>query len=86
VYKLVFCEALYFALASGIMGIVAGVTTAYVIHLVNGPLMGREIPFVFQPELAGFNALLCLVVALFATLIPGRRVVRLDLLNALSYD
>jgi putative ABC transport system permease protein len=86
VYKLVFCEALYFALAAGILGVIAGFTTAYVIHLVNGPLMGREIPFVFQPALAALNAALCFVVAIASTWIPGRRVARIDLLEAMAYE
>lgn len=86
IFKIVFCEALYFALAACILGTLAGITTAYTIYLTNEPLMGRVIPFVLKWSLLGANVAICMVVALAAAYIPGRRVTKLNLLEALAYE
>lgn len=86
IFKIVFCEALYFALTACVLGTIAGVTTAYTIYLTNEPLMGRVIPFVLKWSLLGTNAAICVAVALAASLLPGRRVAKLNLLEALAYE
>jgi putative ABC transport system permease protein len=86
IFKIVFCEALYLAIAACLLGTIAGMSTAYVIHLTNEPLMGRTIAFSLQWPLLLLNAALCVVVALGASLWPGRRVTRLNLLAALAYE
>jgi len=82
--KLVAFEALVIGLAGSLLGVAAGITTAWVIHQCNEPLLGRAIPFSIPPLLVLSNIIGCWLIALFAALIPGRVVVGLNLLDAIA--
>ncbi len=80
--RLVFCESLLL----GILGTLAGLTTAWIIHLCNEPLLGHAIPFTLHVWLVAGNAIACLVITLVAAWLPGERAARLDFLAAIAYE
>lgn len=84
--RLVLVEALFLSLASVCLGVLAGMTTALVIHLCNRALLDRDVPFHFHPWLLAGNVAVCLLVAACAAWIPGRRASRIDVLSAISYE
>ena len=86
VRKMVACEALLLGIVGVLMGILAGATTALIIHLCNEPLLDRPIPFVFHIWLLAVSAGGGLLVAMLAAWPPGYRAARLDLLSAIAYE
>jgi putative ABC transport system permease protein len=82
--KLVCGEALVIGLSGSLLGVAAGVTTAWVIHLCNEPLLGRSIPFSVPILLLLSNIVGCWIIALLAAVTPGRIVLRLNLLEAIA--
>ncbi len=86
VRKLVFCQSLLLGVVGTLMGIVAGVTTAVIIHLCQEPLMGYALPFSFSGVLLAANAGGCLLVAILAAWSPAERAARLDVLAAIAYE
>jgi ABC-type lipoprotein release transport system permease subunit len=86
VRKLIFCESLLLGILGTLLGALAGVTTAWIIHLGNEPLLGHSLPFHLHPWLLAANMATCLVVAILAAWLPGERAARLDLLAALASE
>jgi putative ABC transport system permease protein len=86
VRKLVVCESLLLGILGTLMGSVAGITTAWVIHLCNKPVLGQSLPFAFHGWLLAVNVGTCLVITLLAAWSPGQRAARLNLLSAISYE
>ncbi len=84
--KLILCESLLLGILGALMGIAAGVTTAWVIHLCNEPLLGYSVPFSLRPWLVVANAGSCLAITLAAAWLPAARAVRLNLLTAIAYE
>jgi putative ABC transport system permease protein len=76
--KLIFCESILLGLLGVLMGGAAGLTTAWVIHLCNEPLMGQSIPFALHAWLLAAAAG-CLLIT-FGRVVP-RQSARLDLLG-----
>ncbi len=83
---LVLCESLLLGLMGAILGTLGGITTAIVIHLCNGPVLGRSVPFELHPWLLAANAGGCLLIALFAAWRPGLWASRLNVLSAIAYE
>jgi ABC-type lipoprotein release transport system permease subunit len=69
-----------------LMGTLAGLTTAWVIHLCNEPLLGQSLPFAFHSWLLAANAGSCLLITILAAWSPGERAARLDLLSAIAHE
>lgn len=86
VRKLIFCESLLLGILGTLMGTLAGLTTAWVIHLCNEPLLGQSLPFAFHSWLLAANAGGCLLITILAAWSPGQRAARLDLLSAIAYE
>ena len=86
VRKMVLCESLLLGIVGVLMGMLAGETTALIIHLCNEPLLDRPIPFVFHAWLLAVGAGGGLLVAMLAAWPPGHRAARLDLLSAIAYE
>ena len=84
--RLVLVESIFLGLASVCLGVLAGLTTALVIHLCNRALLDRDVPFQFHPLLLVGNVAVCLLVAVAAAWIPGWRASRIDLLSAIAYE
>jgi putative ABC transport system permease protein len=83
---LVLCESLLLGLMGAILGTLGGITTAIVIHLCNGPVLGRSVPFELHPWLLAANAGGCLLIALLAAWRPGLWASRLNVLSAIAYE
>ncbi len=83
---LVFCESILLGLMGTILGTLGGITTALVIHVCNGPVLGRSVPFHLPLWLAAANALGCLLIALAAAWRPGLWASRLNVLSAIAYE
>jgi putative ABC transport system permease protein len=86
VRKLVFCESLLMGILGTLMGIVAGMATAWNIHVCNEPLLGQAVPFALHGWLVAVNMGTCLAISLVAAWSPGRRAARLNLLSAIAYE
>jgi putative ABC transport system permease protein len=83
---LVFWESLLLGTFGGFMGLLAGLVTAYVIHLCNEPLLGYHVPFKLHTWLIAANVVGCLLIAILAAFSPGARAAHLDLRSAIAYD
>jgi putative ABC transport system permease protein len=82
--RLVLWEAALLGLLGCLLGLVAGVTTAWVIHLCVEPLLGRSVPFSISGFLVLANCLGCALISLLAAWLPSRFIRRLDLLAAIA--
>ena len=82
----VLCESLLLGILGTLLGIVAGVVTAAIIHFCNEPLLGHAVPFKFHVALLLANAAGCLLIALLAGWSPGARAARLNLTAAIAYE
>jgi putative ABC transport system permease protein len=83
---LVVYESFFLGIVGALMGALAGITTAWIIHLCNEPLTGRSLPFAFHGWLLAANAGGCMLVTLIAAWAPGARAAHLDVLKAISYE
>ena len=83
---LVFWESLLLGTFGGFMGLLAGLVTAYVIHLCNEPLLGYYVPFKLHTWLIVANVVGCLLIAIVAAFSPGAPRAQLDLRSAIAYD
>jgi putative ABC transport system permease protein len=86
VRRLVACESLLLGLLGALMGSIAGVTTAWIIHLCSGPLLGQAAPFEFHAWLLLANLGGCLLITLVAAWSPGSRAARMNLLEAIALE
>ncbi len=84
--KMIFCESLLLGVLGTLLGTLAGLTTAWIIHLCNEPLLGHAIPFTLHTWLVAANAVACLMITLLAAWLPGERAARLDFLSAIAYE
>lgn len=84
--KLVFSQALLLGLFAALCGGLAGVTTAWVIHLCSIPLLGYAPKFTLEWWLVAVNVAGCVLVALAAAWFPARRASQLNLLEAIAYE
>ena len=85
--KMVLSQAAIIGLIGVTLGIVSGVTTAYVISLSMIQLLGYPVAFVLHPWLFVGCFLGTIVLVLLASVLPAERAARLDLLEAaLQYE
>jgi putative ABC transport system permease protein len=84
--RLIFVESIFLGLVSALLGVLAGLTTASIIHLCNRPLLDRDVPFQFRIGLLLLNVVSCLLVAALAAWMPGRRAAHIDQLSAIAYE
>jgi putative ABC transport system permease protein len=86
VRKLIFCQSLLLGLLGTLMGLLAGLTTAWIIHVCNEPLLGQSIPFELHGCLLITVAACSLTITSLAAWLPGERAARLDLLSAIACE
>ncbi|MCE9630470.1 MAG: FtsX-like permease family protein [Planctomycetia bacterium] len=86
VVRMVVLESIMLGIAGGIIGLVAGLTTALFIQLASQPLLGHPLRFHVRPDIIAVNLLAAVVVTALAAWLPARRAVRLDLLESISAE
>lgn len=79
-------QALLLGLASLIVGLPIGVIMAAYVSYSNEILLGRPVTFQWHWPLVAGNIVAVLLVVVLAGWFPARRVTRLDLTDALSYE
>ncbi len=82
----VLCQSFLLGILGALLGAVAGVVTALLIHFCNEPLLGHPVAFKFHIPLLLANVAGCLLVALLAGWSPGARAARLNLVTAIAYE
>lgn len=68
------------------LGIVGGLSTAYVTHLCNAQVLGHSPPFAWHFQLLGLSILASLLLVSLGAWGPGYRASRLNLLTAIAYE
>ncbi len=86
VRKMILTQALIIGVVGLLLGIVAGVNTAYIMSLCMQPLLGYTLPFILPVALILGSFAMALVVVLAAAWVPAGRAAKLDLLIALQYE
>jgi putative ABC transport system permease protein len=86
VVRMVALQSLLLGIAGGIVGVVAGLTTALFIQFASQPLLGHPLRMHVRPGIIAANLVAAIAVTALAAWFPARRAVRLDLLEAISAD
>ena len=86
VVRMVVLESLLLGFAAGIIGLVAGLSTAVFIQFASQPLLGHPLAIRVRPGVVAANLVAASVVAGAAAWLPARRAVRLDVLESLSAE
>jgi putative ABC transport system permease protein len=84
--KLIVAQAVALAMISLAPGVLAGIGLAYLINLSTLPLTGQPVPFHLDiGQVAGCFGT-ALAITILAALLPARRAVRLQVIQALQYE
>jgi putative ABC transport system permease protein len=86
VRRLILVEGMMIGAIGALLGTLAGVTTAYVIHVCNWVLLDRSVAFEMHGQLFFYSIAGCILVAFLAAWTPARRATQLDLLTAIAYE
>jgi len=86
VVGMVVLESLLLGIAAGIVGLVAGLSTAVFIQFASQPLLGHPLAIRVRPGVVLANLLAAVAVTAVAAWLPARRAVNLDLLESLSAE
>lgn len=86
VVRMVVLESLLLGVAAGIVGLVAGLTTALFIQFASQPLLGHPLRMQVRPDIVAVNLVAAVAVTALAAWLPARRAVGLDLLESLSAE
>jgi len=86
VRRLILVEGALIGTIGIVLGTLAGITTAYMIHVCNWALLDRNVAFEIHGWLFVLSTVGCLVVTLLAAWTPAQRASRIDLLTAIAYD
>jgi len=86
VVRMVVLQSLLLGAAGGIVGLVAGLTTALFIQFASQPLLGHPLRMHVRPGIIVANLAAAIAVTALAAWLPARRAVRLDLLKAISAE
>jgi putative ABC transport system permease protein len=84
VVRMVVLESALLGVAAGLIGLVAGLTTALFIQFASQPLLGHPLKMHLRPGVIAANLAAAVVVTALAAWLPARRAVKLDLLEAIS--
>ncbi len=84
--RLILAEALLLGTIGVVVGGLAGIMVAWMIHCINEPLLGHAVEFHLQYVLVFTNMAVGLVVVVLAAWIPGRRASQLKLLEAIACE
>ena len=86
IYRVVFSQATILALVGVLVGCIAGLTTAYIMHRCIQLLLSRQIAFVWRPELFFGCSLAALLLTWAAAYLPARRAAREQLTLLVQSD
>ncbi len=86
VVRMVVLESILLGAAAGVVGLVAGLTTALFIQFASQPLLGHPLRMQVRPDIVAVNLLAAVAVTALAAWLPARRAVGLDLLESLSAE
>ena len=86
VVRMVVLESVLLGVAAGLIGLVAGLTTALFIQFASQPLLGHPLKMHLRPGVIAANLAAAVVVTALAAWLPARRAVKLDLLEAISAE
>ncbi len=86
VIRMVVLESLLLGAGAGIVGLVAGLSTALFIQFASQPLLGHPLQMRIRMGVVAANLAAALLVAAVAAWLPARRAVRLDVLESLSAE
>lgn len=86
ILRLILLEALLLGTIGVVVGAIAGLIVAWVIHCINEPLLGHAVPFELGLGLLALNVGVGLLVVLMAAWVPGRRASKLKLLEAIACE
>ena len=84
--RLILVQALLLGIAGAVLGTMAGVTTALVIHWCSVPLTGRSVPLEIPPVLLAANVIGGIAIALLAAVVPAWRAGRIEISQAIAYE
>ena len=86
VVRMVLIESLLLGSAGGVVGMLGGLSTAWVIQLASQPLLGHPVATSLRPSVIAVNLLATLAVTALAAWLPARRAVRMDLLESIAAE
>lgn len=86
VVRMVVLESVLLGVAAGLIGLVAGLTTALFIQFASQPLLGHPLKMHLRPGVIAATLAAAVVVTALAAWLPARRAVKLDLLEAISAE
>lgn len=84
--SLILAEAWFLCLLGAILGTVAGITSAIIMHLCNEPLLGYSPLFQWHAWLFWGSITVAFLVASLAMIRPARYVTRMNLLESITYE
>lgn len=86
VRKMVFCQAVSLGVLSLVPGLLGGLGLAYLVHLSNTAVLGNPVAFSLRLDLMAGSAVIALLTAALASLVPARRAAYLNVPAALQYE
>ena len=86
VFWTIMSQALIIGLLGVVLGLLAGITSTYLMHISSGPLLGRTVDFIWRPGLTSVCLLTSLFLGAAAAWIPARRASLLPVLNAIHEE
>ena len=84
--RMVAAEAWTLGWVGGALGVSSGLVSAWLMHLVNVPLLGHRVEFVIRYGVIWGSLAGLLAVSLAAAWAPGRRAARLNVLSAIAVE
>lgn len=86
VLKTVFSQGLLLASLGVLLGATAGHTTAFLMHLCKGPLLGDSSAFQWRPGMTVLVSMVSIALVLLASYGPARKAARLDALQSIQEE
>lgn len=86
VLRMVILQSMLLGVAAGLVGLVAGLSTAVFIQFVSQPLLGHPLAIRIRPDVVAASLAAAVLVTAAAAWLPARRAVRLDLLEAMAAE
>ncbi len=86
VWRTIMAQALILGLLAVVLGLLAGLTSAYLMHWCSGPLLGRDVEFILRPGLIAGCLGVSLLLGCLAAGIPAHRAAQLPVLSAVQEE
>ncbi len=86
VFWTIMSQALIIGLLGVVLGLLAGLTSTYLMHVCSGPLLGRTVDFIWRPGLVAICLGFSLLLGCLAAWIPARRASMLPVLSAIHEE